>query len=88
MGLGSIGREVARLAKAFGMRVVATRRSAGQVTRSRYVDAMLPREQLPQLLSGSDFVVLALPLTSETNKLIGEAELRIMKSTAYFESSF
>jgi phosphoglycerate dehydrogenase-like enzyme len=83
VGLGSIGREVARLAKAFGMRVLATRRSAKRVGRARYVDIMLPPSQLRQLLAESDFVVLALPLTSETNKLIGEEELRTMKSTAY-----
>ena len=83
VGLGSIGREVARLAKAFGMRVVATRRSARRVARARYVDILLPREQLTRLLSESDFVVISLPFTSETNKLIGEKELRTMKPTAY-----
>jgi len=83
VGLGNIGREVARLAKAFGMRVVAIRRSAKRVAHARNVDIMLPRDQLHQLLSESDFVVLTLPLTSETNKLIGEEELRAMKSTAY-----
>ena len=83
VGLGSIGKEVARLAKTFGMRVIATHRSAKRVTRARYVDTVLPREQLPVLLSESDFVVLILPLTPETNKLIGERELRTMKSTAY-----
>ncbi len=83
VGLGSIGREVARLAKVFGMRVVATRRSAKRLGQARYVDIMLPQDQLRQLLVESDFVVLALPLTPETNKLIGEEELRTMKSTAY-----
>jgi len=83
VGLGSIGREVARMAKAFGMRMVATRRSTKQITRARYVEKVLPGEQLPVLLAESDFVVLALPLTPETNKLIGERELRAMKSTAY-----
>jgi len=83
IGVGNIGREVARLAKAFGMRVIATRRSTNRVSRARYVDVLLPREQLPLLLSDSDFVVLSLPLTAETNKLIGENELRAMKPTAY-----
>jgi len=83
VGLGSIGREVARLAKAFGMRVIATRRSIKQVAQARYVDTVLPPELLPQLISESDFVVLSLPLTSETDKLIGEQELRTMKPTAY-----
>jgi len=83
VGLGSIGRETARLAKAFGMRVVATRRSAKRLTRARYVDTVFPPEQLKELLSESDFVVIALPLTPETNRLIGERELKAMKSTAY-----
>ncbi|MBI4283054.1 MAG: D-2-hydroxyacid dehydrogenase [Chloroflexi bacterium] len=83
VGLGSIGREVARLAKAFGMRVLATRRSAKRVGRARYVDIMLPREQLGHLLAESDFVVLALPLTAETTKFFGEKELRRMKPTSY-----
>jgi phosphoglycerate dehydrogenase-like enzyme len=83
VGLGSIGREVARLSKAFGMRVIATRRSAKQVTRARYVDMLLPADQLRQLLSESDFVVLSVPFTSETSGLIGEEELHAMKPTAY-----
>lgn len=83
VGLGRIGREVARLSKAFGMRVLATRRSTKQVTHARNVDILLPQDRLPQLLSESDFVVLTLPLTSETNKLIGEEELRSMKPSAY-----
>ena len=83
VGLGSIGREVARLAKAFGMRVLATRRSAKREGRARNVDIMLPPSQLYRLLAESDFVVLAVPVTPETNKLIGEKELRGMKPTAY-----
>ena len=83
VGLGSIGREVARLAKAFGMRVLATRRSTKQAGRTKYVDIMLPQNQLRQLLAESDFVVLALPLTHETAGFIGEEELRAMKPTAY-----
>ncbi len=83
VGLGSIGGEVARLSKAFGMRVVAVRRSVPRSGGARYVDVLLPPERLRQLLSESDFVVLALPLTPETRGLIGEAELRSMRPTAY-----
>lgn len=83
LGLGKVGREVARRAKAFGMRVLATRRSAKRKAHTRYVDVVFPRNQLPQLLSESDFVVLALPLTPETTNLLGEKELRTMKPTAY-----
>lgn len=81
VGLGRIGAEVARLAKAFGCRVIATRRSATSRSRDELVDELLPASALPELLAQSDFVVLSVPLTPETRHLIGEAELRAMKST-------
>jgi phosphoglycerate dehydrogenase-like enzyme len=83
LGLGSVGREIARLCKAFGMKVTGIRRSAVPQCPSPDVDQVYPRERLPELLAGSDFVVLALPLTKETNGLIGEKELRCMKPSAY-----
>ena len=83
LGLGSIGREVARLCKAFGMRVIATRRSAKQAGQAKDVDLLLPPDRLREVLAESDFVVISLPLIPETYKLIGEAELRSMKHTAY-----
>jgi phosphoglycerate dehydrogenase-like enzyme len=83
VGLGHIGREVARLAKAFGMRVIATRRSAKKQGTARHVDRLLPAGQLPSLLKESDFVVVATPHTAETHHFIGERELRLMKPTAY-----
>lgn len=83
VGLGSIGREVARLSRAFGMTVTATSRTAGRTGPVSGVDRMLSKDQLPQLLAESDFVVLSLPLTEETKGLIGEKEFRTMKPTAY-----
>lgn len=82
VGLGSIGKEVARLSTSFGMRVLATRRSNQRAKSTRNVDLMLSREELPQLLSESDFVVITLPYTRETDKIIGEKELAMMKPTA------
>lgn len=82
IGLGSIGQEVARLSKAFGMKVIASRRSIKKGC-SRNVDILYSAAQLPELLTESDFVVLCLPLTPETNKLIGFRELHMMKPTAY-----
>lgn len=83
IGLGHIGQEVARLSEAFGMKVIATRRSIKTTGRSRYVDSLLPAKKLPSLLAESDFVVISVPHTPETHHLIGEKELRMMKSTAY-----
>jgi D-2-hydroxyacid dehydrogenase (NADP+) len=82
IGLGSIGQEVARLAKAFGMKVIATRRTA-KTGGARNVDTLYLSAQLPKLLGESDFVVLSLPLTKETTKLIGSTELHMIKPTAY-----
>jgi phosphoglycerate dehydrogenase-like enzyme len=81
LGLGSIGREIARLCRALGMKVTGLRRSDGPPVTE--VDRVYPREQLQQVLGESDFVVLALPLTKETQGLIGERELRGMKPSAY-----
>jgi phosphoglycerate dehydrogenase-like enzyme len=83
IGLGNIGQEVARLSKAFGMRVIATRRSVKMTGRARYVDRLLPAKQLPSLLAESDFAVISVPYTPETHHLIGEKELAMMKPTAY-----
>ena len=63
--------------------MLATRRSVRKEGRARYVDIMLPLDQLHRLLNESDFVVLSVPLTSETRKIIGEQELRAMKPTAF-----
>lgn len=82
VGLGHIGREVAHKAKAFGMRVLATRRNLDQAAPAD-VDDLLPSEQLHELLRASDYVVLAVPLTRETVGLIGERELKLMKPTAF-----
>ncbi len=65
------------------MRVVAVRRSAPKTSRPRYVDAIYPREHLDRLLAESDYLVLALPFTPETDRMIGENELRRMKPTAF-----
>jgi D-2-hydroxyacid dehydrogenase (NADP+) len=83
IGLGMIGKEIARLCKAFDMNVIGMRRSGGPESVIPEVDRVYLREQLPELLSASDFVILALPLTVETRGMIGEKELRDMKPGAY-----
>jgi len=82
LGMG-YGREVARLAKAFGMRVIALHRTAKPGDKADNVDKMLTRDQFSLLFSESDFVVVMLPLLPDTSKLIGEKEFRTMKPTAY-----
>ncbi|MBO0778352.1 MAG: D-2-hydroxyacid dehydrogenase [Ktedonobacteraceae bacterium] len=83
VGLGAIGRRVAQLGHAFGMRVLATRRTAQQGQQDPDADLLFPLEQLHDMLRQSDYVVIAVPLTTQTEKLIGLAELRAMRSHAY-----
>ena len=79
MGLGAIGSELARKAKALGMRVVATKRHVGDVP--DYVDELGPPELLLDLLARSDYVVLCLP--SVEKDIMGERELMAMKPGSY-----
>ncbi|GHO92423.1 hydroxyacid dehydrogenase [Reticulibacter mediterranei] len=83
IGLGHIGRRVAQLAAAFGMRVLATRHSTRSGDTAPDVDRLYPLSQLHELLHQCDYVVLAVPLTPETELLIGEAELRAMQPHTY-----
>ena len=80
VGLGEIGTEVARLAKAFGMRVIAINRSGR--TQSLYVDEIRTARFLADLLPVAHRVVLALPLTDETRGLIDAAAFGRMHSGA------
>lgn len=94
LGYGSIGREVGRLAKAFGMRLVAVKRDLAQKADDGYrrpgvgdpdgslPDAWEPLSNLKAVLADADFVVNALPLTKETTGIVGAAELAGMKPHA------
>ncbi|MGY4501665.1 phosphoglycerate dehydrogenase-like enzyme [Bradyrhizobium sp. GM24.11] len=81
VGLGAIGTEIARRAKSAGMTVLGMRR--GSARAGEPVDQYFGREQFHDLLSRADFVVLVVPLTPETKKLVGAQELSAMKRSAY-----
>ena len=84
VGLGSIGTEVARLAAAFGMKVVATRKRVDQpppdIGGPRV--EIYPPERLHEVLGRSDVVVLSAASTAETRSLINEAALNALKPGA------
>jgi phosphoglycerate dehydrogenase-like enzyme len=86
VGFGSIGRAVAELAAPFGPRVIAMRRDAsprpGEPELPAGVDLRGP-EAFGDLLAVSDFIVLALPLTVETEDLVDDRALALMKRTAW-----
>ena len=84
IGVGSIGRQIAKLGHAFGMHVLGMRYTPpARGEADPDVDRYYTREQLHELLGQSDYVVLAVPLTPATDRMIGEAELRAMRPNAY-----
>ena len=83
VGYGGIGREVARLAHALGMKIVALRRRS-PVSDDPLLARSFAREDLHEMLGLCDYVFAAAPLTPETRDMLGEAEFRAMKSTAVF----
>ncbi len=80
VGYGSIGREVAKRAKAFGMRVWGVTRS-GQGD-GAHVERIVPAAELHEALPEADYLVISAPETAETKHLIGTAELAKMKRGA------
>jgi phosphoglycerate dehydrogenase-like enzyme len=80
IGYGRIGQQVAARARAFGMKIVACTRTPR--SGDRFVECVEPMEKLDELLAKSDFIVLAVPLDPSTIGLIGERQLRKMKSSA------
>lgn len=84
VGFGHIGAEIARLARCFEMRIAAIkRRPEPELAAPAGLEWFGGPEALPKLLRGSDFVVVALPLTEETRGLIGAEQLAMMKPDAF-----
>lgn len=81
IGTGAIGKETARIAKAFGMKVIGVRHSGKP---EEYIDEMYTSSQLNDVLPRCDYVVVTLPLTQETRQLFGAEQFTRMKDTAFF----
>lgn len=82
IGLGSIGRRVARMASALGMRVIAVREHLEKQIPEGVSTVFAPSE-FDQFLGQSDFVVVAAPLVPATDGLINAARLSAMKPSAF-----
>ena len=83
VGLGSLGGAIVRSLIALGSRVVATRRDPDAAEQIPGVEVLGGPEALPALLAASDIVVLAVPLTPETEGLLGADELAAMRPDAW-----
>jgi len=82
IGVGSIGRRVAQMASALGMRVIAVREHVEKEA-PQGVDAVYSTGELDRLLGQSDFVVMAAPLLAETQSLINAERLAQMKRSSF-----
>lgn len=80
-GVGAIGLETAKIAKAFGMKVIGIRHSGKS---SQYVDEMYTPDKMNSILPECDYVVVTLPLTDDTYHLFQKEQFELMKSSAFF----
>jgi phosphoglycerate dehydrogenase-like enzyme len=76
VGLGNIGQSIARLARAYGMRVLGCRRTDEPAA---VVDRLYHRADLHAMLAEADYVAVAAPLTAHTEGMLGPAEFAAMK---------
>lgn len=81
IGLGNSGSDLARKAKAFHMRVIGVRRTASPCPD---VDEQFLRARLHEFLGQCDWVAMTAPATRESKHMLGEAEFRAMKPSAYY----
>jgi D-2-hydroxyacid dehydrogenase (NADP+) len=82
VGLGTIGKELARKAKVFRMKVVATKNRIRKGEKPKQIDMLLPKDRLDEILPLADVLVVSVPYTKETHHMIGRRELASMKPTA------
>lgn len=84
IGFGNIGSRIARIASGFSLRVLAAVRHYSEARRIELADRGVELTDLPRLLAESDVVCVVVPLTDSTRGMIGEAELKTMRPSAYF----
>jgi phosphoglycerate dehydrogenase-like enzyme len=95
LGYGSIARELARMLQPLGVKILATKNDLSQLKQSGYIPEgtgdpngeyftrIYPPQATHSVLKDSDFVVVSLPLTSQTRNVISTEEFELMKPSAY-----
>lgn len=95
LGYGSIGREIARLAKPFGLKILVTKRDAKSLNDNEFTvpgtgdpqaelpDRIYPPEATKSMVAECDYVVITLPLTAKTHHLFDEELFKAMKPSAF-----
>jgi glyoxylate/hydroxypyruvate reductase A len=85
IGVGKIGAELARLARAFGMQVLGVKRNvAGVDPAALHLDELFAPQELRRMLPHAEYLVLTAPHTDETEQMLGAAELALLPQGAFF----
>jgi phosphoglycerate dehydrogenase-like enzyme len=82
LGFGHVGQHIARACQAMGMRVIAIRRDMGAATLEDIQVEVFPPSELHALLPQADVLMVTLPLTNETEGMIGEEEINLLPPNA------
>ncbi|GAE48325.1 D-3-phosphoglycerate dehydrogenase [Mesobacillus boroniphilus JCM 21738] len=81
LGIGTIGGEVARLAKAFNMKTIGVNRSGRE---AEWADEIFTMDNYREAMPEADFIVSVMPSTNETRHFLDASDFEIMKDTAVF----
>ena len=82
IGYGEVGKELSKLAKSFGMSVLATRRLQKKIESKKFVDFLIPTGDMDMVIKQSDYLAIACPLTPLTESMINKQFFRLMKNSA------
>ena len=82
IGYGHIGKGLSKLAKSFGMEVLATRRLQKKVESKKFVDSLVPTSDMDMIIKKSDFLAVTCPLTPATENMIDKKIFKLMKNSA------
>lgn len=82
IGYGEVGKELSKLAKSFGMSVLATRRLQKNIESKKFVDFLIPTGDMDMVIKQSDYLAIACPLTPLTENMINKQFFRLMKNSA------
>ncbi|MGG3575353.1 D-2-hydroxyacid dehydrogenase [Bacillus gobiensis] len=83
IGYGEIGFEIAKRCKALGMGVIGCRKNPGKRRENEPADSVVGMDRVDEVLSQSDFIVLALPSTKETQSFLNKKRLSKMKKDSF-----
>ena len=83
IGFGAIGKDIAKKAKTFNMKVIAIKRLQKIKESKKFVDELLPMDKIDYLIKKSDYLIIACPLTPLTKNMIDKQKLKLLSNESY-----